>query len=264
MNLVEKLKKMPVRKFDFDYEWYMRNKQEGYRKVRGLLVEKSDLRSGERLINCHEREIANLNYYRLNESKKMVGNSGKYSAKKKSLAFSSDVYLRASIVDDLAKIDYALKPFGLRIFVLSGYRSVSAQKLAIDKIACQTRDPGAKPICELFSNPEVYSPHQSGGAVDVEIWDRKNRGILKTKLVDKERIELFYLEERKCLSLEEEEVKRNRRLLHNLLVSEEILGKNHFIHHPSEYWHYGRNERLASFFSGKMKHPVYYDVLYLD
>lgn len=264
MNLIEKLQKMPIKRFEFDYEGYAKDKQEGYRKVRSLAVDKTSQKHYEKLIDCSERGVTCLNYYSVKNNGRMVSNSGKYSANKKNLAFSNVVYLRSSIVDDLLRLDQALRPFGLRIFVMSGYRSASAQKMAIERIASQKRSPNAKPVSELFSNPEVYSPHQSGGAVDVEIWDRKKQRLLKTKLSNRERIELFYLEERKFLSLEEEEVKRNRRLLHNLLVSEEVLGEDHFIHHPSEYWHYGRNERLAAFFAGKIEHPVYYDILHLD
>ncbi len=264
MNLIEKLKKTPIRKFDFDYDWYARNKKNGYRQVRLVSVDRNSVRYDEKLIDCSRAGLLNLNYYRDSESGKMVGNSGKYSAKKKSLAFSSTVSLRLSLVDDLRKIDYALRPFRLRLFLLSGYRSEIAQKKAIAQISSQKRAANAKPVSELFSNPEIYSPHQTGGAIDAEIWDVKHNRMLKTKLADRERIELFYLENRRCLSLEETEVKENRRLLHNLLASEEILGKNHFIHHPSEYWHYGRNERLASFFAGSLNHPVYYDILHID
>ena len=263
MNLIDKLKKMPIRRFDFDYEWYRKNKKLGYQKVSRINVIKSDYRHAEELTSCSREGLLNRNYYYEETDKSVVNNSGEYSIKKKSFVFTKEVFLRESLVVDLKKIDYRLEKFRLRLFISSGYRNEKMQKMAIQRIARQKRGPDAKPVDELFSNPRDYSPHTTGGAVDLEIWDLREKKLLLTKLKDRERIDLFYLENKNNLSLEEMRVRDNRRLLHNLLVSEEILGKNHFIHHPSEYWHYGRHERLASFLSGGT-HPVYYDSLNLD
>ncbi len=261
MNLVEKLKKMPIRRFDFDYDWYKENKNSGFRMARRIFVQKFHPKCREGLISCSSLGIMSLNYYSEGRGRKIIHNSGRN--KKNGLAFEDNVFLRQSLAFDLKLIDYRLKPFGLRLFILSGYRDIRLQRLAIEGLSKQKRRKNARPVTELLSNPENYSPHTTGGAIDCEIWDEKKKKLLLTKLDDREKIDLFWLEDKKNLSQKEEEVKLNRRLLHNILVSEEILGQNHFIHHPSEYWHYGRHERLASFFSGG-GHPAYYDVLNLD
>ncbi len=258
MNLVEKMKKMPIRHFDFDYEWYRNNKELGYRMVKRLFVEKFHPKCREGLVSCSSLGIMNLNYYSQGDGKKIIQNSGK--RKNGSLAFHEEVFLRQSIAFDLKLVDYRLKKFGLRIFILSGYRDARLQQMAISGISLQKRAKNARPVQELLSSPSVYSPHTTGGAIDVEIWSQKEKKILLTKLPDREKIGLFHLEGKKSLTLQEKEVRDNRRLLHNLLASEEVLGANHFIHHPSEYWHYGRNERLASFFFGG-NHPIYYDII---
>lgn len=256
MGLVRELMKMPIRRNPgFDYEDYARNKQ-GYFSdwVSRIPVDKDHPKFKEPLFRCSDFGLMHENYYVRGNGLKLLAITGKGSD------FDDDIYLRESILTDLTKVDEVLKQYGFRILVLSGYRHRELQKRAIKGVKKQGRSKAQKPVEELFTHPDIYSPHMTGGAVDVEIWEISQGTILPTKLPDREKTELFYLEDREILLPLEETVRDNRRLLHNILSTEAVLGKDYFIPHPSEYWHFGRNERLAAFFAAN-NHLVFYDVI---
>ena len=174
------------------------------------------------------------------------------------------IFLRESILRDLKRANDYLKKHSEGRFclvVLSGYRSRKFQEICREGVEKQKRPNGVKPVDELFSDQRVYSAHATGAAFDLEIWDGERSCFLPTKFLNREETRGGYrLEEIIPQSVRDEAIKKNRRLLYNLLASEEVLGEDHFIGHPEEYWHFGRNERLSAFFAGG-DHPVYYDMI---
>jgi len=171
---------------------------------------------------------------------------------------SADLFLRESVIRDLVLLDTFLQVHGLRFLILSGYRHPELQGIIIREV---TKIKGSLFANKMFANPEFYAPHATGAAFDLEIWNEENEEILPTKVIDG--LDRYCLEGSKNLSSEQKIIRDNRRLIHNLLTSDFILsGDSSFVGHPFEYWHYGRHERLSSFFAAN-GHPIYYDVVSL-
>lgn len=270
-NILSYLREKPVEaesRVDFcisDYFDSLENKKFYFRQVvKNIQVQKNDPKFFEPLARPIKFGILEKSYY-------LEGNGSgflKESAIENEKHLIEGVYLRKSILRDLKRVDqFLLNHSGgkLCLVILSGYRPIELQKACIEGVCRQERSEGAKPVSELFSSPEVYSPHATGGAFDVEIWSLEHSKILPTKFFDREETRgSFFLEDFSGLCPEEEEARKNRRLLFHLLAGPVVLGKNHFIAHPSEYWHFGRNERLSAFFClCKKHHKVFYDVLHL-
>jgi len=154
-------------------------------------------------------------------------------------------------------IDEKIKAFGLRLFILSGYRHADLQR-AILKAAIRGKgDDFAK---KMLANPNYYTPHATGAVFDIEIWSEKENSMLPTKT--EKGFGRYVLEGLENLSSKEIIILENRRLIHNLLSTDYILRKDKlFIPHPFEYWHYGRNEKLSKFFNQDNDYPVFYDVI---
>ena len=169
------------------------------------------------------------------------------------------IWLRRSIAVDLHLVDSAIAPHGIRLFLLSGYRSPGLQRLA-RRLAILDHD--QEFADRMLSDPDVYLPHATGAAFDIELWDVRAQCLLPTKIPT--HCEREHLERTASLSVHEQAVKRNRRLIHNLLTTEAVLPAGRtFIPHPLEYWHYGRNEKLSTYLAGLrgVEHPSLYSEL---
>lgn len=168
---------------------------------------------------------------------------------------NKEIFLRSSILQSLKKADEFLCEHNMRLLILSGYRHPRLQAMILEEAS---RKIGSEKASRLLSDPCVYSPHTTGAAFDLEVWDENKRGALLTKIEGI--VDRMTLEKKRRFTLREREVRDNRRMVHNLLATEIILGSEKFVPHPFEYWHYGRNERLSAFFSER-NHPVFYDAL---
>lgn len=261
MNIIEELKRTPIkRNLGFDYDDYKKRKEYYHGEVIPKIpVDSNNERYAEQLKRCSEFGIFQFNYYVNGPGREILRASGDGE----SPYVSKDILLRESILVKLRMVDNELRKHNLRLLVLSGYRHPEHQRECLEGVKAQNRPLNARSANKLFTNPKVYSPHCTGAALDVEIWSDIDCRMLPTKLPDRETtMGLFFLEQLSTLNWEEEETKANRRLLHNILATPVILGKDHFVHHPSEYWHYAWGERMAGFFSAN-GHPVCYERIFV-
>lgn len=155
------------------------------------------------------------------------------------------IWLRSSIARSLAAVDQRLRSHGLRLYLMSGYRSPALQTL-VRHLA--TIEQGEAFTERMLSRPEVHLPHATGAAFDIELWDERRNNIIPTKVPD--HFERDYLENKTHLNSLDQEVRANRRLLHHLLTTDVVLPKGQeFVPHPFEYWHHSRHEKLATVFA---------------
>ncbi len=155
------------------------------------------------------------------------------------------VFLRQSVLHSLIKVDRFLARYRLRLELLSGYRHPLLQRAVISLAEQQGKGRLAK---KMLADPDHHLPHATGAAFDLEVWDHKHRKVLPTKV--KQACNRSALEGRTDLSAEQEQIRDNRRLIHNLLTLPYVLSEVEvFVPHPFEYWHYGRGEKLSVFFS---------------
>ncbi len=266
-KVLEDLRRKPVEKKIRpeieDYFTSLDTKKRYFREVIAKLkVNLENEKSREPLFHCQDYQIHEKSYYKSGNGAEIINypnlGSDKY--------FADNIFLRIGILEDLKKADDFLRINSegeLCLIVKSGYRPLHFQSICKKGVESQNRSENAKPAEELFSDPKIYSPHATGAAFDIEIWEIKQNSILQTKFSNREKTKgSFFIETFRNLDSKNEEIRKNRRLLCNLLATEAVLGKNHFIAHPSEYWHFGRNERLSAFFAEDEKHEIYYDIVH--
>jgi len=249
-KLINELKETPIKPNpDFSIQDYLENKHYYHQQVICCLpVLKDNPWHKENLGYCADFGLLFRNYY--------FGAANLTAEKAIKQHLSRQVCLRTSILRDLQLIDEQLKSTGLRFLILSGYRHPDLQRYILREAA---RQKGAEFANKMLANPDFYAPHATGAALDLEIWDEKNKMVLPTKINGS--IGRLGLEEKSSQTLAEQEVRANRRLIHNLLTTDCLLPKERvFVGHPFEYWHYGRHERLSAFFAG-LTQPIYYDVV---
>jgi D-alanyl-D-alanine dipeptidase len=158
---------------------------------------------------------------------------------------SPTIWLRQSIAHDLRLVDAALAEYGLRLYLLSGYRSPDLQRLVRQLATIEQEREFTE---RMLANPEVHLSHATGAAFDIEIWEQTTERLLPTKIP--EHFERDYLESKPDLTPAEIEVRDNRRLIHNILTTDVVLPSDRiFIPHPFEYWHYARHEKLSTVFA---------------
>jgi len=210
-------------------------------------LEHTHAAASDSLLRCADLGLLTLNYYR---TVKAVSGSHDESV-------TPDVMLRERIARDLVVVDQFLRrETGLRLIIMSGYRSPLLQR-AIRATAHTER--GVEFTDRMFSDPDVYSPHATGAALDIELWDDESNGLLPMKVPDS--IDRHTLESAVGLTATERTVRDNRRVIYHVLANPVCLPEPLlFVPHPYEYWHYGRHERLSAFFAGEegYAHPVYY------
>lgn len=244
------LRKRPVPEPAADlYSAYITDRSYYWREViPNIPVTRSD-RYGEPLADCAEFNVRSNNYY--SDTKPLLDEKGGV------VPVGPEVLLRGTILRSLQKLNEALRPGGLSVLVMSGFRSRRLQSLIIANAAKEKDENFAR---GHFATPGHYLPHASGAALDIEFWDEVNDRLVPTKWGEK--VDKYAIEKAHHLSAQDELIRGNRRIIHHLLTDSVVLESGElFVAHPREYWHYGRNERLSAFFSecyGR-PHPVFYD-----
>jgi len=218
-----------------------------------IIIVETDL-SREPFVPCDRVGLLGSDYYHAIAQKKHLGIA---DVQKKAQALTNQrIWLRESIANDLKSIDVAIAKTGYRLYLMSGYRSPELQKL-VRYFATLERD--MEFTDKMLSDPDIYLPHATGGAFDIELMDISAGKLLPTKFP--EHFDRQYLESLTNASAFEQEIRDNRRLIHNLLTTNVILPHDRvFIPQPFEYWHYGRNEKLSSALAAIQgeSHPSYY------
>src|SRR5919199_1410471 len=170
-----------------------------------------------------------------------------------------DVWSRKSVAEKLANVNNRLRPFGVELFVLDGYRPIECQrglwnfyyakaKQEMPNGSEQERRAHAK---EHITEPEPFDPldsrtwptHTTGAAVDLTL-----RDLVSGKLVDmgSNFVEITdisyndYFERQLAKGLINEDDKRlqNRRLLHW------AMNQEGFLNDPFVFWHYDWGNQL--------------------
>nr|WP_281721396.1 D-alanyl-D-alanine carboxypeptidase family protein [Nitrosomonas nitrosa] len=171
---------------------------------------------------------------------------------------TEDVYLRRSVALDLRAIDEQLTHCGLRLFLLSGYRSHLLQR-AIRAVSERQR--GKEKTEYMLADPDRHAPHSTGAAFDVELRSSSG-GLVETKVPgDPEAFETARLERMTPIPEALVKVRDNRRVLFHALTAGELHPTGtKFISNPKEYWHFGRNEKLSAAIalSQGQKHQAFY------
>lgn len=229
---------------------YLSRKDYYQRDVISLIpVDTKNSLHDEELASCNKLGILAKNYYLSSPLLTEIPEARQY--------IQEAVLLRRSVLQRLLLVDNYLREYGLRLIILSGYRHPELQRLILERARVVAGDDVAN---KMFANAKYYAPHASGAAFDLELWDEQSQTILPTKT--KRGIDRFCLEGQNDLTSDELVARDNRRILHHLLATDVLLGKDAFIAHPFEYWHYGCYERLSSFFFCKHNYEVYYDQIY--
>lgn len=165
------------------------------------------------------------------------------------------LWLRAQVVEKLARIDAALAPDGLRLFLLDAWRPRAVQAYFHD-VWMPARLRAARPdlrgdalaaeVAKYWSapttNPESPAPHETGAAVDLTLVHSTGAPIYMGSVFDDPSTiaapDFFEGAAPNAMSLSHDEARANRRILHHAMVS---AG---FAAHPDEWWHFSFGDQL--------------------
>ena len=187
-----------------------------------------------------------------------IGNKviGKYLTSLNELDLSDKIMVRKSVKDKLNLADSKLKEINsnYQLIVSYGYRALSKQKKyfeeELEKIKDEfiNKDELYEYVHEKIAVPEVAG-HPTGGAVDIIIYDRKNKQELDfgSKLHDFSSDICYTFNENISM-----EAKNNRMLLRKIMLS---VG---FAPYDGEWWHFSYGDKEWAFYYKKEKYL--YDV----
>ena len=215
--------------------------REGYRN---LPIEDNH----EPLVSCSSFGLVSKDYY-LN--KLADGEMIFLPALEKKLIYPI-AWVRKSVAESLKIVDDLLRKHGLFIVITSGWRHSQTQELAIK---WSRQKYGETETDRRYANVDdsqqkVIVPHQTGGAVDLELWSlQTNRPLTRIESTDDE-INFFVLEKKANITEPEVNKRYVRRLLFHLLTSPNVClpDTRLFTIHPGEFWHYGYGDSLSAFF----------------
>jgi zinc D-Ala-D-Ala dipeptidase len=186
-----------------------------------------------------------------------------------------NLYLRKSIVEELARINTALNNpvitdfFGgeVELYIQDALRSVSLQKQLHDEFVpalLRKNHPDIseaeleKRLKEIIGVPSVDpdkpSPHATGGAVDVVLrFKQSTRGYVQGSRVpighvDGEtsaRIAPDYFEQGELESDDDRLAQRNRRAFYAIMIGAAFGVDTGLVNNPTEWWHWGRGDQLS-------------------
>mgnify|MGYP003298106664 CR=1 FL=1 len=176
-----------------------------------------------------------------------------------------DCYVRETLVDMLLKAE-SLLPDGLRFKIYDAYRPICVQQrlwnfyrgqVSLNNPSLSETEIDYK-TSFFVSKPsyDVYEPslHNTGGAVDLTIVTKDgyalNMGTLFDDFTDRAWTNHFEKYS------EFEEVRKNRRLLYNVMLE---VG---FTNLPSEWWHYDFGDKFWAYFTGN--EPLYSGIIDAD
>jgi D-alanyl-D-alanine dipeptidase len=184
--------------------------------------------------------------------------------KKDMLPYTGErIFVRDKVARKLAKVNKKLAKYGnFRLKVVYGYRHPDIQKKYFEKMRAKLQrlhpsltDEELDSLTHNFVAVPLVAGHPTGGAIDVTIVNSKGNEIdMGTQIADfrnPEKIKTFA----RGLSKEQ---KKNRRLLHDLLIAEG------FAPFYGEWWHFSYGDREWACFYGKKKSlysPVKFKVM---
>lgn len=148
---------------------------------------------------------------------------------------------RVGLVERMKKV-FSELPQGWGLFLDEPYRSYEYQRKLYKEAV-------ARGETDFVSNPDVYSPHVTGGAIDLAIVDDKGLMIDVGNWFDYDETAHTYFEE------VTDEQKKNRQMLIDLMTS---AG---FVNYPYEWWHWSYGDKYWGFVTGnkaiygQVKHP---------
>ncbi len=137
----------------------------------------------------------------------------------------------------------AWRPYEVQLGLFNDYRKRIVKESPVD----MTEEELTKKVCEFVSFPEkdkkVSYVHSTGGAVDITILDSNGNQLdMGTGFDDfSEKSYTAWYE----LNDSDEQIKKNRRLLHN------VLCESGFTNYPAEWWHYDFGDAFWAFYTQK-------------
>lgn len=172
--------------------------------------------------------------------------------------------VREEIYNKIGRISKILDKQNKRLIIRSVFRSFEHQQLLWDEEIDSLKEDypnksieEIEEICEKFYAPPTKTPHATGGAVDVLIYDLKTNIVMDFGANDdhltKDGIDIDLNE--KCYPYNptiSEEAKKNRKLLFNLFEDED------FVVDMKEYWHFDYGNVFWALRKGK---DAFYDII---
>jgi D-alanyl-D-alanine dipeptidase len=203
-------------------------------------------RSGEPLVPLPRHDIAGENYYARTD-----GENPPYF--RPIDGHIAGLWARQSVAEKLARVNLALQPWGLRLFVWDAYRPVSCQAglwaFAWEQARREAPEADAATIharvLEFVSDPSGFDPddpataptHATGGAVDLTLQHLGNGALAEMGAGFDE------MSPRAASDYYENALKRGEiapddtRLLHRRLLHAAMRGEG-FVNYPPEFWHF--------------------------
>lgn len=143
-------------------------------------------------------------------------------------------YIREGVAKKLFKAQSFL-PKKYKLMIWDGYRSSEVQKKMFLELCNKikkknpewTKEKIKKKASEFVADPEVFSPHLTGGAVDITIVDLQGKQLDMGTKIDSFS-EKSHIDSKKI----SKKAKYNR----NLLLS--VMSKAGFVNYPLEWWHW--------------------------
>lgn len=210
-----------------------------------------DPRSADPVIDAFEAGLAGISYYARTD-----GWNPPYG---RSLDGAPQaVWLRRTLVEKLLAIDSQLRPLGLEVFLLDGYRTVAVQQAIRGRFLeiAREENPGAsdeeceKAISGFIANsadfdpgnPKTWFSHITGAAVDLTLRVRASGELLHMGSVFDDPNEVshtnYFERPGSPRGASAREARSNRRLLFW------IMHRYDFANLPTEWWHFDYGDRL--------------------
>ena len=161
------------------------------------------------------------------------------------------VYVRTALAEKMVAVNQRLKPYGVELLVLDGFRPIALQQELWQHFTAKGKElyPSAvdeelvKFAGQFCSDPRGYNPndyktwpvHTTGGAVDLTLRTLEDQQELFMGSIfdDADAVSSTrYFEAPEFTSQSAIEARRNRRLLWHAMASEE------FANYPYEWWHF--------------------------
>ena len=141
------------------------------------------------------------------------------------------------------KIWDAYRPFALQKELYLLYKEQLIEKFSLHNLTDHEVDEFIKRYISLPNEDSLLPPvHTTGGAIDLTIINEKGEELNMGTLFDEftEKTTTSYFEDK-----DNEEIKNNRRLLYNIMIS---VGFTNF---PSEWWHFDYLDRFYAYYKKK-------------
>ena len=180
---------------------------------------------------------------------------------------SEKCFIRKGAAERLEKALLSL-PKGLTFKALDGWRSVTTQQSLFDRYyrsvkesnpnmnSAELEEETKKFVSKPSLDPENPSVHNTGGAIDLTVFDLEDRRELDMGTAFDDftpKAYAHFFEEEKARRYDNwEKVRENRRLLYRCMT------EAGFTNLPTEWWHYDFGDNFWSFYTGK---PAIYNGL---